>query len=352
MEAYINGMSAVTPQNTFSGEILPDEPVGYSGIRSLKCIEPAYSEYIDPMLARRMSRIIKTGVCAALKSLREAGIKNPDAIITGTGYGCIEDTGRFLRTIYENEEKLLNPTPFIQSTHNTVGASIALMLKCSNYNNTYGHRSLSFESALLDAMILINEKEAENVLVGGLDELTSDLFTITDRLGLWKKENIDSLNLRHYKTRGTLPGEGSTFLVLARDRSERSFARIGSVNTLFKPFGYSEVENWLRNIIKTNLPRPDLVIYGINGDSSSDTVYEHMGNSILAGIPSAYYKHLCGEYYTSVAFAVALAAAMIREQRIPEIMKTDNLPAGEVKNILIYNQDRNINHSAIMVSSC
>ena len=140
MEAYINGLSVISPQNTFTEEKLPAEPVGYHGVRSLRCIEPQYSAYIDPMVSRRMSRIIKMGVCSAMKCLRDSGISNPDAIITGTGMGCVEDTGKFLVSIFENEEKLLNPTPFIQSTHNTVGASIALILKCHNYNNTYGHR--------------------------------------------------------------------------------------------------------------------------------------------------------------------------------------------------------------------
>ena len=132
MEAYINGLSAISPQNTFSEDTLLADPVGYSGVRSLRCIEPQYSAYIDPMASRRMSRIIKMGVCSAMKCLRDAGISNPDAIITGTGMGCVEDTGKFLGSIFENEEKLLNPTPFIQSTHNTVGASIALLLKCHN----------------------------------------------------------------------------------------------------------------------------------------------------------------------------------------------------------------------------
>ncbi len=96
------------------------------------------------MASRRMSRIIKMGVCAAMKCLQDAEIKNPDAIITGTGMGCIEDTGKFLSSYIENEEKLLNPTPFIQSTHNTVGAAIALMLKCHNYNNTLWSQGIFF----------------------------------------------------------------------------------------------------------------------------------------------------------------------------------------------------------------
>jgi 3-oxoacyl-[acyl-carrier-protein] synthase II len=347
MEAFINGLSAISPQNSFAEERLLENPVEYTRVRQLRCIEPQYSVYIDPMAARRMSRIIKMGVCSAMKCLQDAEIKTPDAIITGTGMGCVEDTGKFLVSIYENDEKLLNPTPFIQSTHNTVGASIALILKCHNYNNTYGHRGFSFESALIDSMMLLQERQASDILVGGFDELTTDLFTITDRLGFWKKEPVDSLRLKDYKSRGSLAGEGASFFALSNQKNNKTIARLSSVMTFFNPASLNE------NVSKiTNVAKPDVVMLGINGDSAGDEVYANLRKGVLRNIPVAYYKHLCGEYETSSAFALAMAAGIIREQRVPDIMKLDNEPAGEIHTILIYNHLRNINHSAILVSSC
>ena len=347
MEAYINGLSAISPQNTFAEEMLLANPVGYTGVRYLRCIEPQYSAFIDPMASRRMSRIIKMGVCPAMKCLRDAGITNPDAIITGTGMGCVEDTGKFLVSIFENEEKLLNPTPFIQSTHNTVGATIALILKCHNYNNTYGHRGFSFESALIDALMLLHEGQATDILAGGIDELTPDLFTITDRLGLWKKEPVDNLRLKDYNSTGSIAGEGSAFFALSSRKTGKSIARLGHVMTFFYPGSLQEIEKKLINYVK-----PDLVILGINGDPAGNEVYNSLRNGIFRNIPAAYYKHLCGEYDTSTAFALAMAAWIIREQNVPDIMKLDKLPVGKIHNILIYNHLRNVNHSAILVSSC
>lgn len=352
MEAYINGVSAVSPQNTFSAGILPDTPVGYRDVRFLKSADPPWSEYLDPMVARRMSRIIKSGSCAALKALGAAEIKTPDAIITGTGFGCIEDTVRFLTTIYENDEKLLNPTPFIQSTHNTVGSSIALMLKCNNYNNTYGHRIFSFENALLDGLMLISEGEAKNVLAGGLDELTPEFFKITDRLGFWKKEKVDSLRLREYKTPGTIAGEGSTFFVLGKEKGLHCTTKITSVQTFFNTSGKGETEEWLKSFADSAGNRPEVLLLGINGDISNDSVYGNLQKKIFSSIPAAYYKHLSGEYWTSAAFALALADGIIREQRIPEIMRLDDLQYGNINRLLIYNQFHNRAHSLIMVSSC
>ena len=50
---------------------------------------------------------------------------------------------------------------------------------------TYVHRGLSFESALLDAMMKI-EEGSENILVGAIDEMTETSYTIQQRLGMLK----------------------------------------------------------------------------------------------------------------------------------------------------------------------
>ena len=191
---YIRATGNISPQKTFGHQPLVDSPVVYTGNR-LACIEPDYKEFIDPKQIRRMSRIIRMGVAAAMECLQEAGVKVPDAIITGTAYGCLEDTNSFLSKMVEFNEELLTPTAFIQSTHNTIGAQIGLMLQCNNYNNAFVHRGFSFESALLDGMLLLKENEAANVLVGAIDEITNTSHSILNRMGLYKQEQISNLDI-------------------------------------------------------------------------------------------------------------------------------------------------------------
>ena len=155
---YIRATGNISPQKTFGHGPLLAEPIEHSGNR-LTCVEPDYKDLIDVKLIRRMSRIIRMGVAAASACLQEAKVEVPDAITTGTAYGCMEDTGLFLTKMVEFNEELLTPTAFIQSTHNTIGAQIALMLKCHEYNNAYVHRGFSFESALLDGMMLLRKKK-------------------------------------------------------------------------------------------------------------------------------------------------------------------------------------------------
>ncbi len=100
--------------------------------------EPDYKDYIpDPLARRRMSRIIKMGLTSAMIALKDSGLESIDGLITGTGWGCLADTERFLNSIYENDERLLNPSAFIQSTPNTIGAQIALSLGTNCYNVSY-----------------------------------------------------------------------------------------------------------------------------------------------------------------------------------------------------------------------
>src|ERR1700753_1685009 len=132
MKMYIRSAACISAQKTFGDADLLTEPVAYNDMR-LRAIEPDYSAYIDPKQIRRMSHVIKMGVAAARECLQQGDTALPDAIITGTAYGCLEDTVSFLTRMIEMNEELLPPTAFIQSTQNTVAAQIALMPQCQAY---------------------------------------------------------------------------------------------------------------------------------------------------------------------------------------------------------------------------
>src|ERR1700733_5200089 len=96
MQIYIRSASAISPQLSFMQDNFLAEPVNYTTNR-LQTIDPDYTKLIDPKLLRRMSRIIKMGVAAASACLQDAGETNPGAIVTGTAFGCMEDSDFFLK---------------------------------------------------------------------------------------------------------------------------------------------------------------------------------------------------------------------------------------------------------------
>ncbi|MDP4282670.1 MAG: beta-ketoacyl synthase chain length factor, partial [Bacteroidota bacterium] len=238
--AYINGTGIISPQKTAGTSDFLTEITEHN-TEFLKCIEPNYKEFIDPLAARRMSRLIKMGITSALMCIRDAGISEPDAIITGTGLGSVEDTEKILSSIHD-ENTIFYPTPFIQSTYNTISSQIAIILKCHNYNSTYVHRIFSFESTLQDALMQIEEGTAQNILAGGIDEMTLNHLHIIRRLGDLKQEPESNLRLLEYRTPGTLAGEGSSYFVLSKNKNDHSYARLQGVKTIFHPTDKKELE--------------------------------------------------------------------------------------------------------------
>jgi len=351
---YIQGVGIISPQKTYDNSHFLDDVVGLE-TNYLKCQDPNYKEFISGDMVRRMSRIIKMGVAAGKICLTDAagaGPLMPDAIITGTGLGCVEDTEKFLSNMIRNNEEFLTPTSFIQSTHNTVSAQIALLLKCHNYNFTYVHRGFSFESALLNSLVRIGSGESETVLLGSMDEMTANTFTILQRLGQYKRKPVNNLSLFREKSRGAIAGEGAAFFFVAANPGGKNYARIVSLDTFYKP-GNGETVPRITEFLARNgksVNDIDLVILGLNGDPANDRVYEDVRNNLFAGQAQAVYKHLCGEYQTASAFGLWLAAMILKTGQVPGSVQLPGKVPGTVRNILLYNHYQDLDHSLMLLS--
>ena len=351
---YIRATGNISPQKTFGHQPLVDTPVEYNSNR-LACIEPDYKQFIDPKQIRRMSRIIRMGVAAAMECLQEANTKEPDAIVTGTAYGCLEDTNSFLSKMVEFNEELLTPTSFIQSTHNTIGAQIGLMLQCNNYNNAFVHRGFSFESALMDGMMLLKEGDASNVLVGAIDEITNASHTILNRLGLYKQGEISNLDLYKIKTKGTFAGEGASFFLIANEPSSTDYAKLDGLHTFYKPENNAEIEKQISTFLEkqsVSINDIDLIIIGKNGDASGDEIYESLEKTLFADKEIINYKYLCGEYPTAAAFAMWLAATTIKSSQVLAALNYKRSPDKKINKVLVYNHYQGIHHSLSLLSAC
>ena len=140
--------------------------------------------YVKPLEARRMGKIMKSSLLSSLKAMEQAGIEKPDAIITATALGCLENSERLLNQLQEEGEVMLKPTYFMQSTHNTIGSGIAIFTKCHGYNVTYTHGKDSLKWALRDARMLLKSGKAKSVLVGLHDETTPLYRSLMQRVGI------------------------------------------------------------------------------------------------------------------------------------------------------------------------
>ena len=230
---YIRAASCISAQESFNHSLFTNAPLQYVE-KILPFAEPSYKNFFDVKQLRRMSKVVRTGVATALRCLKDAGINEVDAIVSGTSYGCMQDSEKFLKNMVLQDEHALSPTEFMQSTHNLVSAQIALILKCNKYNTTYAHRGFSFEHALIDAMLLIQEKQAENVLAGSAEEMTEFSYDFLTRLGLFKQKRVSNLELFNTNTRGSIAGQGSAFFLLSGNSSANDYAQIDGIELIYK----------------------------------------------------------------------------------------------------------------------
>lgn len=167
---------------------IPHKHLYISGTSYISADEPDYKEVItDANSRRRMGRLLKMAVWCGLKSLDGVSSERVAGIITSTGAGFMKDTISFGSSIFDREETLLNPSPFMQSTFNTASGYIALIRKIHAYNTTYVQQADGFAASLVDAAMLLDDAGEGNVaLVGAFDEVTPEVDVIRQRLGLYR----------------------------------------------------------------------------------------------------------------------------------------------------------------------
>jgi len=128
------------------------------------------SSYISSAEARRMTLQTRRIVVAAKRTMEEAHIDMPDAIVCATQWGCMLQSMRFLQDMIASDEQQLKPTPFIQSTHNTIASLIAILTGNHGYNATYSQGKQSLACSLKDVKAQIALGLIDNALVLEFDE--------------------------------------------------------------------------------------------------------------------------------------------------------------------------------------
>lgn len=336
---YIKSACAISPQDSFdTADFL--KQVRHSDNGMLFAVDPDYRQYINPVAIRRMSRTIKMGITAGMKCLQTSGIEKIDGIITGTGRGSMTDTECFLGDMITIGEQALNPTYFIQSTYNSINGWLAMQTKCTGYNQTYVHRGFSLELAILDAQLLLAETTTtQHYLVGCFDEFTPIYFGVKDKIGYWKKQIPNSLDLlKHADTTGTIGGEGAAFFVLSND-SQNAIGTLAAMKMLQEPT-VDELQIAINEILAQHhisMDDIDVLLCGMNGDSRHQYLYDTASALATEHTTIAAFKHLTGEYDTSNGFALWFCTWLFQNGNVPGEMMIRKGNNTGIKNILLVN---------------
>jgi len=354
MNIYINGTGVISPQKTYDNQVFLTEITRYDS-NVLTCVLPDFGDYINPLKLRRLSRMLKMGLTAATICLREAQIQSPDAIITATGYGLQGDMIKFLSEVLEQKEQQLTPTYFMQSTCNALAGLLALSFRCTGYNNSHVDKGSAFESALLDAGMLLDEGEARDVLVGAFDEFSPVIYSDYVRKKFLKISSTDNLQLFASKTSGTLQGEGVAFFLLSPSLKPQTLCRLKDIRMVYKPADDRELSNILENFLRENSLEPsdiDVFVNGVSGDISRDSWNMAIRRSYLKSAAEVRFKHLTGEYATASSLGLWLSANILKNQRIPDAVLVNPLSRpGQIKTALFCNHFLARNYTFLLMES-
>lgn len=340
MGLYIHSIHSLSPRGNEPqlynrlGETSRQEP--YRRIQ-----EPKYATLLNPAEIRRVAKTVRMGAYCAQQCINEHPTKPVRAILTGTGLGGAECSEKFLCSLLENETGVHSPTPFFQSLPNNVGGQIALGLRCYGYNMTYAHRGASFESALVDTALLLEESTEDSyVLVGGVDELTP-YYAESMRQAGYLKTKVEPVE--DTQEAGVLLGEGATFALVSAHSGEGYQAHLLEARISYRPSETDFQEEILALLEAHNLKPHDIntLLAGYCGDTRLDQVLRAAHQQLFAHTPTSYFKNDSGEYPTASAFGLQVAV-----EKIASLSDKD-----QRFYALVINQYRGVNYSLMLISN-
>ncbi len=282
-----------------AGRIVPEGNAEHDTLKRL-ANEPDYTAWIPPMQLRRTSKVVRMGIGAASLCLEASAIKKPDALSVGTAMGCLQDTEVFLSKMVNQDEKMLTPTAFIQSTHNTVGGQIALLSGCHGHNMTYVHRGHSFEHALINTRLYLQDHPGKTVLTGGIDELTNSSHILMQRLGFYRTETA-----KNEPPAGVTAGEGAVFFAI-NNQEDGSIMHIQSLYLFNTTSTEKAIEEVAHFIAQNGIAHPDLLILGRNQEKEQNEGFYDGVQMLIPDAPVAFFKDGCGEYATAISYALSM----------------------------------------------
>lgn len=350
MSIFINNATQVTNQQPLCDDWMTN-PIWHEQVHT-RFNQPDFKQFISPANARRMGKLLKCALSSAISCEKEAGSPTLDGILTGTGLGCIGSTEIFLNALLEDGEEGLSPTSFMLSTHNTISSQIAIALKCHNYNITYSHRGISFDSALFDAVLKFQLGQFSNAMVIGADEMTEAYFQMFEKTSKWKKKMINPQDLFNSGTKGTIAGENCVSIFLSDKKNEKTLCELVDTQIVYKPTEEKIKQIYLSLLEKGKLKGVDGIITGKNGDIENDNEYDRLIQQIAPNTPIFNFKHLFGESFTSSSVGLYIGAKCLAKQYIPAHLSAHNERLENPKSLLLINHFSQLDYSFTLLKSC
>ena len=327
---YIHSAKQISVQNPLTEEWM-ENPVALEGA-FVRAQDPDFKQFISAGDARRMGKLLKRALATSLSALGEAGVSNPDAIITGTGFGSVENTELFLDSMVREGEQMLKPTQFMQSTHNTASSLIGIHTHSHGYNSTYSQKGLSFDSAMYDAWLQFRLGKIGTALVGAHDEMTPLFAEFMRKAGHVKEGEICS--------------EANVSVLLSDKADASAYCTVAGMKLLDSPEP-DELKTAVLDVVGCGAA-PAVIMTGMSGNAENDSWYSFL-DSVLPGVEKIRYKHLFGVNFSSSAIGFYAAACCIKKGLVPAVLAADGKDRNLSGGILVVNAVEGRHYSIILL---
>lgn len=260
--------------------------------------------YVAKRSLRRLDHFSRMAALGAFLALEDAGspITAPRkvGVVISSSYGAAQSTFAFLDSMRDGRGTCASPTSFSNSVHNAAAANVAILTKAHGPSVTLSQFEMSGPCGLLTACHLLEEKRADFILFGAVDEFCSVLGY--SWLRLFPFGDLHEMKPLEFHAQTALTGEGSAFFLLSRtEDAHRPYAHIKAVEMGRIRIGQPE------------LSPAAFLILGADGHKRCSRFYP---DCIPPGSQVVAYAPLYGSFPTATAMDLAIAALSLKHDRI------------------------------------
>ncbi len=231
MSVFITGLGVTSALGCSYEENLAQLKLGNSGLKEhvlhdssciMGCVPKSNLEIVGAfnLSNQAYSRSFLLGLCAAYQARTSVSSKLPSrmGLIVGITVGGMDLTEASYQQYIENKEKL-DWLRLRQHPSGMVATQLAQFLEDIKFTNTISTACSSGANAIMHGAKLIEKGKFDCMLVGGVDALTQFTIKGFQSLMLYDKQACKPFDEAR---NGLNLGEGSAFLLLESERSQRA----------------------------------------------------------------------------------------------------------------------------------
>jgi 3-oxoacyl-[acyl-carrier-protein] synthase II len=241
MNVSITGWGILSPLGTTREEFAATLLGGQSGIAPITRFDTsAFSSHLGAMLRspidykrhipaarlRRMDNLSRQLAYVACEAFHHAGLAERQipphrrAVVVASGMNHTESIEQFYLSLLQEGPEGANPILFPATIPNSAGGLIAIELECRGPNLTITQKETSAEAAFILAADLLNNNEADVVLLVAGESLTPVVFEgLAELQTLSRSSDGRTEGMRPFSRRrhGFVAGESAAAVVLERN---------------------------------------------------------------------------------------------------------------------------------------